>query len=94
MRRFSSKPQLIHYLNLVIKKVTITKSLPALFVVKFAIDSFNVIQMDASPDDDTQDIDNEDYIKVAAAARGRRSAVDARRPSQKMKSSIDRRPTF
>lgn len=59
-------------------------SLAALFVVKFAIDSFNVIQMDASPDDDTQDIDNEDYIKVAAAARGRRSAVDARRPSQKI----------
>lgn len=52
-------------------------SLHALFVVKFAIESFNVIQMDASPDDDTQDIDNEDYIKVAAAARGRRSAVDA-----------------
>nr|XP_058960154.1 uncharacterized protein LOC131787091 [Pocillopora verrucosa] len=51
-------------------------------------------EMDASPDDDTQDIDNEDYIKVAAAARGRRSAVDARRPSQKMKPSIDRRPTF
>ncbi|CAH3123755.1 unnamed protein product [Pocillopora meandrina] len=53
-----------------------------------------VSEMDASPDDDTQDIDNEDYIKVAAAARGRRSAVDARRPSQKMRPSIDRRPTF
>lgn len=59
--------------------------------VKFVNGPFDVLQVHAPPDDDTQDTDDEADIMAAAASRGRRSAVVAPRPSQKRKASVDKR---
>lgn len=44
-----------------------------------------------TPDDYEHDTDDEADIMAAMASRGRRSAVVAPKPSQKRKSSIDKR---